>query len=164
MIRYHKAVKEYKRIKTPARTTMPTIVLYCGPTGVGKTRAARAAYPDAYWAKTLPWWEDYDGQSVVILDEFEGYKMKFRQLLEVLDSAPMKVECKGGSYNLTATTFVFTSNHMPFEWYDETSIKTVWPNSPLKRRFDEWGTIYWLGEQGANPVYRPGVSANLALD
>jgi len=164
MIRYHKSVKEYKRIKTPYRDQIPVIILYIGPTGCGKTTTARREYPNAYWLKTGNWWEDYDGQKTVIFDEFTGAAMKFRQLLQILDSAPMKVECKGGAHELVATTFVFTSNFMPFEWYSETAVHHTWPTSPLKRRIDEWGTVYWMGAQGANPVYRPGVSQNLAHD
>lgn len=40
-----------------------------GPTGTGKTRGVRARFPDAYLKSNTKWWDGYNGESVVILDE-----------------------------------------------------------------------------------------------
>jgi len=163
MIRYHKSVKEYKRIKTKPRNSVPTILILWGPSGVGKTQRAKREYPDAYWKSVANWWEDYDGQSTVVFDEFDGSQYKFRELLRVLDSSPYKVECKGSCYELQATTFIFTTNTAPWNWYNPLTIHTLWEHSPLRRRIAEWGRIEWMGE-GPAPVYVPGRSINYAPD
>ena len=41
MVRYHRSIKEYKRIKTPVRNHITRIVVIIGAPGVGKSRLAR---------------------------------------------------------------------------------------------------------------------------
>ena len=41
MVRYHKSIKEYKRIKTAYRTEFTRIIIIIGKSGVGKSRLAR---------------------------------------------------------------------------------------------------------------------------
>jgi len=159
MVRYHKSIQEYKRMRDPPRDAVPVIIIFWGPSGCGKTRRARRDFPGAYWKTVTNWWDGYDGETVVVFDEFDGSKYKFRELLQVLDSSPMLVEVKGGTRNLRATTFVFTTNTAPWFWYDPRSVRVEWPQSPLRRRLDEWGALSWMGP-GAAPVYVPGRGPN----
>lgn len=143
MLRYHKAVKEYKRIKTPARNQLTRIFVIVGPTGVGKSRLAREMFPNAYWKNLTKWWDDYDGQTDVVWDEFRG-QYPFRELLRVLDSTPLLVETKGGHVQFIAHNICFTSNFLPEDWYDAFNIRVDWHTSPLKRRIDEFGEVIQL--------------------
>lgn len=140
MLRYHRAVKEYKRIKAPKRDWIPTIYILLGPSGVGKSRTARAMFPDAYWKPLNKWWDDYDMQEDIVWDEFSG-QYPFRELLRVLDSTPLTVETKGGSVQFVGRNIIFTSNVAPADWYDAINIRQDWHTSPLKRRIDEFATI-----------------------
>lgn len=88
--------------------------------------------------KSSLWWEGYVGQECVIIDEFYGW-IQYDFLLRLLDRYPLRVEVKGGSVNMSATKFVFTSNKEWTQWYpgiDDTSA--------LKRRLDEFGKIYFI--------------------
>lgn len=141
MIRYHRSVKEYKRIKTPKRDWIPRIIIFYGASGTGKSRAAREFFPNAYWKPLNKWWDDYDSQEDVVWDEFSG-QYPFRELLRVLDSTPLIVETKGGSCQFVGRRIIFTTNEQPSEWYDAINIKVDWHTSPLRRRIMEFGRIF----------------------
>lgn len=141
MIRYHRSVKEYKRIKTPKRDWIPQIYVLLGPSGSGKSTTARSMFPSAYWKSPgTIWWDDYDGEEDVIWDEFSG-QYPFRELLRILDSTPLSVQTKGGHVQFVARNICFTTNHHPSDWYDFVAIRQDWHTSPLKRRLDEFGEI-----------------------
>lgn len=143
MVRYHKSIKEYKRLRTikqAPRDWIPEIYVLWGPSGVGKSRTARQMFPEAFWKAPGKWWDDYDSEDVIIFDEFRG-DYKFGDLLRILDSTPLSVESKGSSVSIQARTIVFTSNFHPSEWYSSYHVRHTWDLSPLNRRIREFGTI-----------------------
>lgn len=148
-IRYVKGLREYQRINTTPRdgTVAPTIEIIVGPSGTGKSRKALADNPGAYWfGSNGKWWDDYEKHDTVVFDEFYGHVLPFTILLRILDRYPLRLETKGGSVELTATKFVFTSNRMPEDWYNgEKTHQEVWAENPLKRRIDEFGKIFLTG-------------------
>lgn len=163
MIRYHRSFKEYKRIRTIKkfpRDWLPQIYVLIGPSGVGKSRTARAMFPDAYWKQPGKWWDDYDGEDTIIFDEFRG-DYKFGELLRILDSTPLCVETKGSSCSIQAHTLVFTSNFHPSRWYNEMTVKHTWETSPLNRRIMEFGTIIDFTKNVPQRIL--GVSNNLLV-
>ncbi len=64
-------------------------------------------------------------------------------MLRILDRHPMTVETKGGSVQLTATTFYFTSNKGWQHWWIEAQEKTPNPlcMKAFTRRIEEFGTV-----------------------
>lgn len=144
MTRYHRSFSVYKRVKAPKRDWITRFVCVIGPSGCGKSRWAREFFPDAYWKTNSKWWDDYDGQEMVVWDEFQG-QYPFRELLRVLDSTPLSVEFKGGHVNFSARWICFTSNYHPRDWYDPFSIGVDWNDSPLQRRLSEFGQVIQLG-------------------
>jgi len=115
------------------------IVLY-GPTGRGKTYAAVnyiAGNKDYYICEapshstSKVWFDGYQGQRCLILDDFAGGFCQFRFLLRLLDKYKLKVEIKGGHAWAIWTTVVITSNHHPSEWYKDVDL------APLERRIQE---------------------------
>lgn len=150
MIRYHRSVKEYKRIKTAKRNWVTNIIIIIGPSGIGKSRLAREMAADAYWKPPGKWWDDYDGHSTVIWDEFSG-QYPFRELLRILDSSPLSVESKGSYVQFVADTVIFTSNFGPADWYNEDAVGHPWVSSPLHRRILEFGHIIDLSPRKPPP-------------
>ncbi len=100
------------------------VVLYCGETGTGKTRKAREENPDAYWMPINDgfWFDGYDGQPVVVLDDFAGKmsKVGLTQLLRLLHDQTEKVPVKGAFAVWKPQTVIITTNIHPEEWYDYT--------------------------------------------
>lgn len=96
-----------------------------GPTGVGKSRRAwEEAGNDAYSKDPrTKFWCGYQGQRHIIIDEFRG-SIDISHLLRWLDRHPVRVETKGGSQPLMATTFWITSNLPPSAWYPELDSET----------------------------------------
>lgn len=124
-IRMAEKIREYV---TPRRSFVPVVKWYWGATGTGKTRLAiqeaTAIGGDGYWisGKTLRWWQGYDRQSCVIIDDFRGDFCTFHELLRILDRYPYTVEVKGGSRELVATHMWITCPHPPTTaYYDRTT-------------------------------------------
>lgn len=140
--KYTKAINAARQAlaKPRDKNIAPTIEIYWGESGTGKTRKALDDNPDAY-ILTKPngnntvWWDNYTGQTCVIFDEFYGW-VSYDFLLRVLDRYPLQVQVKGDFVQLTATKFVITSNKPWEEWYPNVQDK-----SALKRRIQEFGTV-----------------------
>jgi len=88
-----------------------------GPSGCGKSRAVHQAYPNAYWKPAGEWWDGYEGQQVVVLDDYYG-DQPYSQLLRVLDRYPLRLPVKGGFVPAEYTTVIITSNARPDEQYE----------------------------------------------
>ena len=97
----------------------PTVHWFYGPTGTGKTRTAvELSRPDMWISsRNLKWWDGYWGQKNVILDDFRRDFCDFAELLRILDRYPIRVETKGSSVQLRATTIFITSPYRPEEVY-----------------------------------------------
>lgn len=113
--------------------------LFWGPTGTGKSHKAHAEMPNAYVWDGSKWWDNYDGQTDVIVDDFgdEGELKEMpslSRLLKILDKWKYQAQVKGGYAWLKATRFIFTSN-MPIEaWYPGVREER---KESLRRRFTE---------------------------
>ena len=87
------------------------------------------------------WWDGYNGQELVIIDEFSGV-INVTHLLRWLDRYPCRVEVKGASKVLRATKFWITSNIDPRNWYAEI---TPEQKNALMRRMDITQFVFsWL--------------------
>lgn len=116
------------------------VIVLVGPTDVGKTFAAVnfiSGGKDYYIAEcpsmklTKLWFDGYEGQKTLILDDFAGDYCAFRYLLRLLDVYKLKIEIKGSFAWAAWTTVVITTNVHPSGWY--TDVNTA----PLKRRIHE---------------------------
>lgn len=132
-LRYERGFTTYKRFKTPARTTKTRVDLHYGSPGTGKTYRANEEEPNAYWKNASKWWDGYDQQEAVIIDDFHG-GIQWTELLHVLDSYDATVECKGGTLRFTSRRIIITSNSGPGEWYGRQPIRASL--DALYRRID----------------------------
>lgn len=123
---------------TKAQDRSMHIELYIGKSGTGKTRAALTKYPNIYRKMTeVKWWENYEGQREVLLDDYEG-QHAYREFLRICDHYWSLWEVKGGYVVKNWDRVVITSNVVPAFWYRERDhIKE------LARRLEEFGAI-WL--------------------
>ncbi len=88
-----------------------------GDPGVGKSFFAHMKYKDAFWkAPSNRWWDYYNGEKVVIVDEFVGGFL-LSDLLLWADRYECKGEVKGAMIQLAHTTTVMLSNLPPWDLY-----------------------------------------------
>jgi len=104
-----------------------------GPTGTGKSRQARARYPDAYIKDaSTHWWDGYNGEDVVIIEDLDKYHVKMGYYLKIWgDHYSFPAQIKGGQMMARPTKIIVTSNYAPNEiWQDSTTV------GPIERRFN----------------------------
>jgi hypothetical protein len=104
----------------------------CGPPGCGKSRWIEERFPKHYkitranlpqgllpGAKAIPWFDGYNGESVIVLEEMPFCCPDPAFVLSLLDPYKLTVQKKGATVMLgkQVTTVVFTSNFPPEEWF-----------------------------------------------
>lgn len=93
------------------------VVVYWGPTGVGKTRLVHElANGELYKVQNYPWFDGYRGQQNVLFDEFYG-QIPANVLLNLLDGYSQQLGIKGAFTYARWTTVYITSNCAPTSWY-----------------------------------------------
>ncbi len=124
MARYRHMYDDLQRTKMPRRTVDLECGLLLGPTGTGKTRAVHDAWVDqGYWRMPVNngtmWFDGYDGEARVLLDDFAGRmsKISLTMLLQILDRYPIQVPVKGSFTWWLPEDIVITSNVHPKDWY-----------------------------------------------
>ncbi len=120
--------------------------LYYGDTDTGKTHQARMGHEDCYVTPIQHgfWFNRYDDQEVVIMDDFTG-ECRLRDLKRVLHDWPELVEKKGGFLWFNPSKIIITSNQHPRQWYkwERHSAKD---KAALMRRFTSI-TIFTANEE-----------------
>ncbi len=95
------------------KRTKPVVVWVYGPTGCGKTKFVHDNYSDVYVAMNNKWWDGYENQSVILIDDLRAEDYPFNYLLRLLDAYPLQLEIKGGSVQLRNKMFIITCPETP---------------------------------------------------
>ncbi len=119
--------------------------LYWGETGTGKTRKA-FAHNDVYFLPnptSSVWFDGYDGESVLIIDEYTNGLIDNRMLLQICDGYPIPINVKGSMTAGVWSKVIFTSN------YDFNQLFGAY-NYPLRRRLPEENCLFFsIGKEEA---------------
>lgn len=119
---------------------MEVFVLY-GPSGIGKSTWVEKNYPGAFWLDDNHWFDGYENNDTIVLDEYRG-QMPFRLLLRLLRPiGGCRVETKGGHINLVHKTVWITTNWLPIDWHDWETKSCKEGYLPLKNRIDKIFTL-----------------------
>lgn len=141
-LRYEKSLikaMQIKRSKTPATFQPIKVIVVWGKPGIGKSRwayqYAQAHYDGVLYYKMhqkggASWWDGYDDQKIIIIDDYEG-DGPINEILQLTDGYGHNKEwpIKGGFTRINPEVIIFTSNHHPKDWYknqvDETKIAAL---------------------------------------
>lgn len=131
-IRNHRGIVALRAYLQKPRAFKTECFVIHGVTGVGKSRWANEHFPDAFWkSPNCNWWDSYDGEDTVVIDEFYGW-LAWSELLRLCDRYPCMIQTKGGSCHFTSKRIIFLSNDHPSKWYSNP--KCCW--STLERRLE----------------------------
>jgi RNA helicase len=84
----------------------------------GESREAAELAPDAYYKMdSNHWWDGYEGEDDVIIDDFRADLCPFHELLRLFDRYPHRVQFKGGSREFNSKRIFVTCNKHPWEIY-----------------------------------------------
>lgn len=98
------------------------LLIFWGVPGAGKSKKARTMFPGQYYIKDrTKWWDGYNDEPCIILDDFNPINISdycFEEYLHLFDETPFKYQIKGGfGYLPSNTTFILTSNIDPNLWF-----------------------------------------------
>jgi len=104
-----------------------------GPTGTGKSRKARSENPGCYIKMVNIWWENYNDEECVLIEDIDKYHVKLGGDLKIWgDRYGFRGNRKFSSVVLRPQKIVVTSNYR---------IREIWTDpqtyEPLERRFKE---------------------------
>lgn len=132
-IKYHSSIK---RIAAESQQEIEPLSNVCGywlwgAPGTGKSTLARQSCPGAYLKPCSKWWDGYEDQDDVIIEDFDKTHNWMAHLLKLwADKFSFPAEVKGGTIVIRPKRIVITSNYSPEEiWQDAGSL------APIKDRY-----------------------------
>lgn len=95
------------------------VTILWGETGTGKSHRVRTAFPDAYCCVPEPvgTFDNYSGQSVVIMDEFDPVNMPVHVWNCLADKWAYEIKCRYANKQARWTHLIVCSNWNPMTWY-----------------------------------------------
>lgn len=134
---HYKAINHHReahlcRMRNLTDTTQQ-MLWYWGEARTGKSRKARTDNPDAYLKSCNKWWDGYQAQEVVIIEDLDRAHDCLAHHLKVwADRYKFPAEYKGGMFVIRPRVIIVTSN-----W----SIADIWQEEqsrePLESRFKQ---------------------------
>ncbi len=115
------------------------VIWYWGKTGTGKTHAAYDLIDSrntSHWRAlgNGTWFNGYDGQEIVLIDELRAKNWPYTDLLTLLDGYQVKKEMKYGFTIWRPKTVIVTTPHIPEDTYAGTMEHVDGGISQLLRR------------------------------
>lgn len=131
-IRHHRNLHAVHVEAMKASSNEKICLWLVGEPGSGKSRFAQDFDQDAYWKNPNKWWDGFQNNKTVIIDDFSTeHKVLGYHLKRWGDRYPILGETKGSSLYINYNVLIITSNY---------TIEEIWPEDKilqeaLKRRF-----------------------------
>lgn len=141
----YKLLRESKMLYTLDSIEVPdympkTCLWIYGKTGIGKSRYIRDNFPKQYYEKSQnKWWDGYNGQKIVLLDDFDlKGEMMGHNLKIWADCYSFTAEIKGGTIRPYIDMFIITSQYLPRDIWCQGDDHAKWDTElkeAIERRF-----------------------------
>lgn len=115
-VKYHKGLQALKNVQFEHRTDKPTVHWRWGLAGTGKTRYCVDTHPCHYIKDGTQWWDGYEQQEAIIIDDFDG-RWPYRDLLRLLDRYQYQGQTKGGYVKINSPFIYITCEYPPSEFW-----------------------------------------------
>lgn len=153
-IKYGRGIRDLRATLLPDRDrhTRPSIKIYLGDSGKGKSRSIYDQFESRSLFKkagTSKWFNGYDGQEILWLEEFTGWEeIPPELLLQICDWYPLELETKFGFVPLSAKVVILSSTQHWGAWYKGTKWEVLWQTKGLdfQRRVEEFGEVIRIGD------------------
>jgi len=110
-VKYHRGLEKLQYVLAPDRTEPPRVVWLWGLAGSGKSR--EACVGDFYIKDNSQWWDGYEYQKRIVIDDFDADRWNFRDLLRLLDRYPYQGQTKGGYIRINSPEIYITCEFAP---------------------------------------------------
>nr|QKV51315.1 putative replication associated protein [Crucivirus sp.] len=124
-IKFHKGIAALKSALYEARTEPPKVIWRWGLAGVGKSRGAFDAHKTFYIKDGTPWWDGYEQQEAIVIDDFDNGKWPFRDMLRLLDRYPYRGQNKGGYVEINSPFIYITCEYPPYKFWSGNELSQV---------------------------------------
>jgi hypothetical protein len=121
-VRYYSTLQRIAKdhMKRPENLESPCGLWIYGRSGSGKSHYARELCPDAYLKMCNKWWDGYQGEDDVIIDDIDPvHKVLGHHLKIWLDKYPFIMENKGGARCIRPRRVVITSQYKIEEIFED---------------------------------------------
>lgn len=117
---YRRSFAAYRDLLQQPRQHITEVHILWGEAGSGKTRhvweLGLSVYPLPHPNGGSVWFDGYNGEQVLLLDDFYGW-IPVHLLLKLGDRYPLRVPIKGGMTQFVSTKLYITSNKPWSDWY-----------------------------------------------
>lgn len=154
-IKCYRTLKEIKKDYMPKGTDIDVLdnLWIWGPAGCGKSTSARRLCNNEFYPKQMnKWWDGYQNEEVVIIDDFEKESHLGHHLKIWADHFSFLAETKGGMLQIRPKRIIITSNYSPHDCFPEEQLQAA-----ILRRFK----IERMGPEPPqfHPYFTPYVSS-----
>lgn len=164
-VRFHKGLIALQAQLVEPRTGPPTVKVFYGSTGSGKSKLAREWLGEDFydwWPAQEKWFDGYEGEKNVIFEEFRG-QFPFGMMLMLLDRYSARVQLKGSMINFAATRIAITSPLHPRLWYKSEELQANDRIDQMIRRIGGEECIYNLDWPGVKEEVEMEISPTLTF-
>lgn len=126
-IKYHKGIAALRAAILEDRNpeTPPQVIWRWGKAGVGKTRYVHDTHKSVYVKDGTMWWDNYNQQEAIVIDDFDVSKWPFREMLRLIDRYAYQGQFKGGYVPINSPYIYITCEFPPEHFWQGNELAQV---------------------------------------